>query len=445
MLARILADDSGMTDRIRWSPLFATLLACGPSVPVDDGSASGGDSSGDAVDDSSSVSASGSSSGGADATGSSAPSDDSTDEGDSTDGPIIFDVGMRPDSPPIDPPCRGESLGSQAVGAIWIANSMQGTVSKVDVETMVELGRYVTRPDGDGNPSRTSVNRNGDVAVANRSGGVVMIRGDVELCLDPTNTSGGAGDVRPWPDGCVEWYTSMAYASQRPVAWMAGTWDAEACRYVGMDVWTAGANADVDVLLLDGETGAIEQTVPIAGVEAGYYGIYGGAVDSGDHFWGSQLGGQALVRVDAATFEPQVWPVPVSSYGMTVDRNDRIWVCGNEVGRFDYPTETWETAQVFGQGGCAPGNDDVLWLANQPIVGIDIDTLDVVAQLYVPEYVHGISMDFDGYVWGVALAQPNAYRIDPESGAYDTVTGFVAPYTYSDMTGTALAIVNGQL
>jgi hypothetical protein len=428
-----------------WAPLCAALLACGPSVPVDDGDGSddsGGDpsttsSSATASDTTAVVDSSGPGDGDGDVTTQSADT--------SEEGPTTFDVGSIPDAGTVDPPCEGEALGSEAVGAIWIANSMEGTVSKVDVETLFELGRYITRPDGNGNPSRTSVNRNGDVAVANRSGGVVMIRGDVDDCLDPTNTSGGAGDIRPWPDGCVGWYTAMAYASQRPVAWMAGTFDTEACRYVDMDVWTAGANADVDVLLLDGETGAIEQTIPVPGVVASYYGIYGGAVDSGNHFWGSQLGGQALVRVDAVSFEPEVWEVPVSTYGMTVDRNDRVWVCGYESGRFDYPTETWETALVGGQGGCAPGNDNVLWLANQPIVGVDIDTLAVVAELYVPEYVHGVSMDFDGNVWGVALAQPNAYRIDPETGAYDLITGFVAPYTYSDMTGTALAIVNGQL
>jgi hypothetical protein len=417
------------------------MLACGPSVPVTDGNGSD-DSGGDPSTTSSSASASDTTA----VVDSSGDGDVTTQSADtSEDGPTTFDVGSIPDAGPIDPVCPGESLGSEEVGAIWIANSSESTVSKVDVHTLTELGRYITRPDGNGNPSRTAVNRNGDVAVANRSGGVVMIHGDVDDCLDPSNTSGGAGDIRPWPDGCVGWYTSMAYGSQRPVAWTAGTFDVDACRYVGADVWTAGANAAVDVLLLDGETGAIEQTIPIPGVVAGFYGIYGGAVDSGNHFWGSQIGGQSLVRVDATTYEPQVWEVPVSTYGMTVDRNDRIWVCGNEAGRFDYPTETWETAQVGGQGGCAPGHDNVLWIANQPIVGVDIDTLAVVAELYVPQYVHGISMDFDGYVWGVTLSQANAYRVDPGDGSYDLVTGFVAPYTYSDMTGTALAIVNGQL
>jgi hypothetical protein len=41
-------------------------------------------------------------------------------------------------------------------------------------------------------------------------------------------------------------------------------------------------------VLLDGETGVIEQTVPIPGVDPGFYGIYGGAVDSRDQLLGQR-------------------------------------------------------------------------------------------------------------------------------------------------------------
>jgi hypothetical protein len=37
----------------------------------------------------------------------------------------------------------------------------------------------------------------------------------------------------------------------------------------------------------------------------------------------------------------------------------------------------------------------------------------------------------------------NAYRVDPATGNFDTVTGLVGPYTYSDMTGFALDDVGG--
>src|SRR5262245_1393261 len=40
---------------------------------------------------------------------------------------------------------------------IWVANAGQSTISKINTQTMVEEGRYITRPDSAGNPSRTSV------------------------------------------------------------------------------------------------------------------------------------------------------------------------------------------------------------------------------------------------------------------------------------------------
>jgi hypothetical protein len=362
----------------------------------------------------------------------------------SGESPVVFDVGGDNDAPPVRPPCR-ETNGAMVQSAIWIANSPAGTVSKIDTESLVELGRYFTGPDDLGNPSRTSVSRNGDVVVANRNGGVVMIHGDLATCPDPTNTSSGGDDVRAFPDGCVGWHTPMAYASQRPVAWTAGTFDEVTCRYEEADVWTSGANASIDVLLLDGETGVIEETVPIAGVAASYFGIYGGAVDSQNHFWGSQLGQGSLVRVDHETFEVETWSMASSGYGMTVDRNDRVWICAYDASRFDYPSQTWETANVGGQGGCAPGLGNRIWLSGVSIVGVDIDTLAVVELLDVPTYVHGISLDFEGRVWGVSLAETFAYRVDPVTGTVDTFDQLDMPYTYSDMTGTALAIVNGDL
>src|SRR5690606_10548894 len=74
-------------------------------------------------------------------------------------------------------PCQAGS--GDVEGFIWIANSGEGTVSKIDTVTGVELGRYVVRPDSGGSPSRTTVNNRGDVAVANRLGGVTMVRANI--------------------------------------------------------------------------------------------------------------------------------------------------------------------------------------------------------------------------------------------------------------------------
>ena len=81
-------------------------------------------------------------------------------EGEDADGSAGDETGMKLDT-------GGGSGPLGAVGYIWIANSAEGTVSKIRTETMVEEGRYLTRPDGAGDPSRTSVSLRGNVAVAN--------------------------------------------------------------------------------------------------------------------------------------------------------------------------------------------------------------------------------------------------------------------------------------
>lgn len=90
-----------------------------------------------------------------------------------------------------------------------------------------------------------------------------------------------------------------------------------------------------------------------------------------------------------------------------------------------------------------PDGADLIWLANDPIVAVDIETMAVVQSIDLPSYVHGVSIDFNGYVWGPAINNNEAYRIDPATGIIDTVGGLNYPYTYSDMTGFGLSQVGG--
>ena len=340
----------------------------------------------------------------------------------------------------------GNGEGEIEFSYIWIANSVEGTISKIDTQSMVELGRYIVRDDSLGNPSRTSVSITGDVAVANRAGGVTKVFAVAEQCPDlngdgmiTTSTSGT--DVKPWgTDECLAWSTPFAYESQRPVAWSAGEWNPATCTYDNQKLWTSGATAagGVDVLLLHGDTGEVENMVNIPEVIFDGYGIYGAAVDGEGNFWGSQLGGGKLVYVNKESFAYKTWDIPISGYGMTVDHDGYVWVCSNDVARFDPETETFQTATVGGSGGCMEDGNGTLWLASTSLVGIDTTSMAVVKTIPIPNYVHGVSIDFYGYVWGVTHSQPDAYRADPDTMVVDTFTGLNGPYTYSDMTGFAL-------
>jgi streptogramin lyase len=364
--------------------------------------------------------------------------------------------------------CAGDHGGQGPMGEseiefsyIWVANSDQGTISKIDTQTLQEMGRYLVRPDGAGSPSRTSVNSSGDVAVASRSGGITKVIANPENCPDLNGdgvitTSAGGQDIKAWgEDECVVWHTPFNYTSQRPVAWAHGEWNPTTCQHDNQKLWTAGLGAQGnEVLLLDGETGAVEQTIPIPGFQGDTgFGIYGAAVDGDGNFWGAPLRDGTLVFVDRETFEHRTWVVPTPSYGMTVDSDGYVWTCAASASRFDPMTETWQSVQTGGLGGCMADGAGTLWVAagnvsggvfgdlsftNQRLVAVDTQTVQVLDEIPLPKYAHGVSIDFQGYVWGVTYMEPEAYRVDPVTKQIDTFVGLTGPYTYSDMTGFAL-------
>jgi hypothetical protein len=377
-------------------------------------------------------------------------SDSSPGSGGSGDDGARFDVGGGDTDGLPDGGCNGEGggggPGELELSYIWIANSAQGTISKIDTQTIVEEGRYQSHP-AVGDPSRTSVNLNGDVAVANRNGGVAKFWANAEECADTNGqpgiqTSSGAQDVLGWGDDeCLAWYLELDCSSNRPVAWTRGEWSANACAYVDAQLWTV---CDSRVLLLDGETGSIvhEETLPNASAF-----VYGGAADADGNFWGIDLASNQLVRVDIDTFVIQTWALPpAGGYGITVGPEGRPWVCGGGgVSRFNLDTETWDSAGGSGIGGCMTDGDSLIWHSDPDgtLLGYDIETLQVQQQVQLPEYVHGVSVDHHGYVWGVGFSNSNAYRADPVTGDVQTYSGLVGAYTYSDMTGFALKTAGG--
>ena len=367
------------------------------------------------------------------------------DDGAGDDG-IKFDVGDQPGGDDGNAGCGGDSEGVK-LSYIWIANTSQGTISKIDTVTMVEEGRYRAKP-ANGDPSRTSVNLAGDVAVANRNGGVAKFWADPEHCLESNGvpgiqTSTGSTDVLDWgQDECLAWYTPLACGSNRPVAWTRGTWNEATCRYEDAKLWTA---CDNQVLLLDGETGEVEATVHLPGNAF----VYGGAADADGNFWGLDVGGgNGLIRVDIDDMSLGSWPLPPSGgYGITVDAKGRPWLCGGGgASRFNIDTATWSSTGHSGIGGCMTDGESTLWhsdYGSNMLNGYDIETLALVQQIQLPQYVHGVSVDFEGNVWGVSFASTTAYRANPTTGVVDTYAGLIGAYTYSDMTGFALSSAGG--
>jgi hypothetical protein len=449
-------------------PLLA-LLCVAPLACGDSGGSSGGASASDATGPTSlpvttvestsptptSTDAGGTATASATATSTIGESTSPVSSGDTGGGPK-FDLGVMPDVGANG--CSGDTGGNQPeFSYIWVANSAEGTISKIDTQTLVEQGRYRVRPDSAGSPSRTSVNLSGDVAVANRLGGVTKIYAAVENCVESNGQPGIQTSNNNVPlawgeEECVAWYTPFGFSTQRPVAWAPGTLNPATCKYENQKLWTAGGQNDVGDSLtihrLNGETGAVEDTVAMPDVYHGYFGAYGGAVNQAGDFWFITYDlPSTLVRVDAKTLAVEKFAVPpgLCPYGFAVDSKGRPWTGSfcQASARFTPETQTWDQFPVLGYG-LQQDAQGRMWIADYSLPGtraIDAESLAVLDTIPIDSFsVKGISIDFYGYVWVVDMNQ-SAFRVDPDDKSILSYDGLVGPYTYSDMTGWGLSNV----
>lgn len=356
---------------------------------------------------------------------------------------------------------------------IWIANSSEGTVSRIAIATGVEQGRYRVGP-GTTDPSRTSVNLFGDVAVADRAGGIVKIAGASERCVDRNgngtiDTSSGPGDVRVYEqDECVLWRSELPggdgldlhSAGPRPVAWEAAL-DDGSCPTKNPRVWVGWYDYPAktgEFRRLDGNTGAILDEVSVPDWGDRKHGPYGGAVNRQGDLWAVGWDAGPLVRIDANTLAVErieVAPPPGDAkfylYGIAVDRNGNPWLAGEQtIYGYDATAGTWTHVPIPEgrmRGLQIDGRGHAFIALNNPpgLVEVDTTTATVLAPMIaLPGGVMpvGVSIDVEGDVWVVDRDAATAYKLDPVS--HDillTTTGLVVPYTYSDMTGAGLALV----
>ncbi|MGH1340257.1 MAG: hypothetical protein ACRBN8_01805 [Nannocystales bacterium] len=449
----------------------AVLLGCGGDASTDantaDGSGglttmSGVGSEGEGGGETGgSMSAGGSTSGPATAAG----SEEGGGGEDSDPGPVKFDFGAIPDA--------GQNVGGCQPGGgndegkkdapdfsyLWAANSSEGTISKIDTQTVTEVGRFRTGPTTTGSPSRTSVSLSGDVAVANRNGGITKIYALEENCQDTNGTPGIQTSVDNVPlawdqEECRAWHIPFNYDSQRPVAWAPGTWNSSTCSWENELLWTAGRvgqGTTDEVVLIDGDAGIVLETVNIPGLKQDSFGLYGAAVDADGNLWATGWAtGNHIVRVTLEDMEVTVWDGPSSTgtsshwYGMTADVDGYIWNCGSRAARFDPATESWTVSpELSVSSGCMADGEPggLLWMSYfGGVRGVDRTTFDVVHNFATPTS-YGVSIDFFGNVW--AVNGNGAHRVDPSDGTVTSYSGLNGAYTYSDMTGHSLSVVGG--
>jgi hypothetical protein len=391
-----------------------------------------------------------------------------SDEGGSSgDAPgLDLPPNVPPNEPPADPCGPGEG-GEIAFSYIWLANTEEGTVSKIDTMSGTEEGRYATGPHHpDGSPSRTSVNQFGDAVVVNRlPGGIAKIAATQEGCVDADGdgtieTSSGPQDVLPWgSDECVLWYTEIPSPNliengPRPVAWegVEAIVDPDGgCSHVEPRVWVAFLDEDARAWRLAGDTGVVldEVEIPWSADQP-----YGGAVDGEGDFWIVAESDEFVVEVDAETLAWHNFPPGADYYGVAMDAEGHVWGGVSSAGgisHFDPAAGSFVVVAAPGVGrvrGLQVDRDRHVWGAgNDPCALVEIDgntdtLIDDGIELPGCDDPVGVSIDVEGYVWVVDRGADRAYKVDPDTHAIAlTVEGLVSPYTYSDMTGHGLKLV----
>ena len=365
-----------------------------------------------------------------------------------------------------------DGMGMVEKSFLWVANTDEGSISKVDTQMVKELARYRSGPAGGAEePSRTAVSVDGRFVVVNGrgTGRVTMIAANLEACVDANgngmiDTSQSPNDLRAWgADECVRWSTVLPFkgdigSGPRGVTWTPGDWDMNLCQFVDPKVWVGylpAQDATASMSRLNGLTGAIEATVTIPNWFVGdtFWGPYGAALDKNLDVWFSGLRGE-LFRINTGqnppTFDRWNPPGNLQFYGMTVDPDGDPWFggCSGPVSTFN-PMNQQFTA-IPGLESCFRGlaADKVghVWVAANGPCGVaqydhKLNTLIKFHDLNPCTTPVGVSVDDEGFVW-VVDEWEGAWKIDPMNPNNKQFLPISSQhYTYSDMTGGQLKSV----
>jgi streptogramin lyase len=343
---------------------------------------------------------------------------------------------------------------------MWVAVSTKGTIVKIDTETGKVLGEYRSAPAGQPtDPSRTTVDKSGNVWATNRAGSSVVHIGLVEnhQCVDRNgngriDTSSGLGDVLDWTGGaaetagdeCIIHYTLVRSSGTRHVSVT-----------VDNDLWVSGLNGRY-FDLVDGITGAIVEQEPTVG-----FGGYGGLIDRNGVIWSAR----PLLRWD--TSKPLTGPSGGNwtgynhdSYGLCLDGAGNVWntsLSGNQIRKF---AASGALIGTYAHGsntaqGCVADRNGHVWVAHSLLGSSTVGHLKPdgshVGNVTVGAGPTGVAVDARGKIWVTNYNSRTVSRIDPSGGALgpDGATRVGAVdlttvdlggnlYNYSDMTGSTL-------
>ncbi|MCL6583503.1 MAG: hypothetical protein K6U11_07665 [bacterium] len=368
---------------------------------------------------------------------------------------------------------------TSAFNFIWVAVSSKGTIVKINTRTNQIVGEYKTAPDGMGkDPSRTTVDANGNVWVANRAesgwvpsegqymGSVTYIGSPDTIWIDRNgngvcDTSTGLDDVKPWTNANgADTYGGTSTAEDECIIHYVRV-HSIGTRHLSVnkdnDVWVSGTgyrNFD----LIDVETGKIIRTESSINC-----GGYGGLLDKNGVIWSSTSG--SLLRWDTS--------LPLSSgtclslgdysYGLGIDSDENIWntsLYNNKIWKLapnGTLLGTYSHGNYYAQG-CVADKKGHIWVAHSILgpsstVGHILKNGTYIGNVFLENEAGptGVAVDADGYIWATGYYSQKVYKIDPTKGniGADGLTPigevvWTSPnlggnlYNYSDMTGSTV-------
>jgi DNA-binding beta-propeller fold protein YncE len=350
---------------------------------------------------------------------------------------------------------------------IWVPNSNEGTVSKIDTRTGREIARYRTGPASrNGNPSRTTIDLNGNCWVGNRRTGTVVkiglfeggqymdrnYNGIIETSSDLNGDGQITGDeMLPWAnDECVIYEVMLIPGSEK--TYIPGQFQGAYTeddhnpgpRGIAVDgknnIW-AGCYGTKTYYYIDGASGQILNTINLSLVN---HTPYGAVVDENGILWSSGQDKKHVLRLDPTDFSFQTIALSHYVYGLGIDGNGHLFISGWEdmkLSCIDIFTTTvlWTKTGGYSSRGVVCTGDGDIWVADSEsgmVSHYDNDG-NLKNTINVGNTPTGVAVDSDGKVWVVCLGGGYIFRIDPVTEQIDLtkiVTG-TQHYGYSDMTG----------
>lgn len=376
-----------------------------------------------------------------------------------------------------------DNSSSSSFPFIWVPNSNEGTVSKVDTLTGLELARYKTSNLTYGNPSRTTVDLEGNCWVGNRNIGTAVKIGLLENggYIDRNNNSiietsrdmDGNGvimntkdpvtgndiiEILPWgEDECVLYEIILIPGNEG--TYIPGNYSGS---YVN-DYYTPGPRG----LAIDSQnniwigtygtqkyyyvnetTGQILKTINVTG-----HSPYGAVIDQYGILWSAGNKGNDILRLNPLNDSVTTISLSHIAYGLALDRNNHLFVSGlnyYSLTRINILTGLieWTKAADYAQGLTVTDDGDV-WSANNiqgTVTRYSNDGI-IKARIIVGNTPSGVSVDNMGKIWAVDNGDEYIHRINPNTDQINSEGNIIngvelskritggTHYGYSDMTG----------